>query len=266
MPSYMSYLRQMKVLDAKEDEVQWITVKGNHIPIKKGQSKEDAVKSFFESKGKSSGSKSESKKEAKVSNIESMINAHADRKAYKTWEEEENFVAKELEKEGYSVSKARVREAMKNVYGEEYTESKKVDNSQKKGRVYTNTMSKIRNFKSKEEGTFDFETGKPKSYPNGYSVSFHQNEPDENGKWKSDYGRYSEKDYDKNVADLVNETGGELNIGYFAGTPEVSVWVKDFKTAVKMAKKHNQHSIWNWKRGDVWINPDYDPKKNPMKE
>ena len=199
----MSYLRQMKTLDAKDDEVQWITVKGNHIPIKNGQSKEDAVKSFFESKGKSSGEKSE---------------------------------------------------------------SKKVDNSKNSGKVYTNTMSKIRNFKAKEEGTFDFETGKPKSYPNGYSVSFHQNEPDENGKWKSDYGRYSEKDYDKNVADLVNETGGELNIGYFAGTPEVSVWVKDFKTAVKMAKKHNQHSIWNWKRGDVWINPDYDPKKNPMKE
>lgn len=52
MPSYLSYMRQMAVLDADDNEIEsWITVRGNHIPIKKGQSKEDAVKSFIESKG-----------------------------------------------------------------------------------------------------------------------------------------------------------------------------------------------------------------------
>lgn len=51
MPSYTQYLRQMAVLDAKDDDIEsWITVKGNHIPIRKGQSKEDAVKSFIEKK------------------------------------------------------------------------------------------------------------------------------------------------------------------------------------------------------------------------
>lgn len=44
MPSYLSYMRQ--VMDADE-EITWITVKGNHIPIKKGENKEDAIKSFF---------------------------------------------------------------------------------------------------------------------------------------------------------------------------------------------------------------------------
>lgn len=53
MPSYLSYLNQMSVLDA-DDDIQWITVRGNHIPIKKGENKEDAIKSFFESKGKES--------------------------------------------------------------------------------------------------------------------------------------------------------------------------------------------------------------------
>lgn len=53
MPSYLSYLNQMAVLDA-DDDIQWITVRGNHIPIKKGENKEDAIKSFFESKGKES--------------------------------------------------------------------------------------------------------------------------------------------------------------------------------------------------------------------
>ena len=52
MPSYTQYMRQMAVLDANDDDIEsWITVKGNHIPIKKGQSKEDAVKSFIEKKG-----------------------------------------------------------------------------------------------------------------------------------------------------------------------------------------------------------------------
>ena len=53
MPSYLSYKRQMAVLDADDTEIEsWITVRGNHIPIKKGQSKEDAVKSFIAGKKK----------------------------------------------------------------------------------------------------------------------------------------------------------------------------------------------------------------------
>ena len=60
MPSYTQYMRQMAVMDANDDDIEsWITVKGNHIPIKKGQSKEDAVKSFIEKKG-GSGEKKES--------------------------------------------------------------------------------------------------------------------------------------------------------------------------------------------------------------
>lgn len=59
MPSYTSYLRQMAVLDADDNEIEsWITVRGNHIPIKKGQSKEDAVKSFIEKKGGNAEKKS----------------------------------------------------------------------------------------------------------------------------------------------------------------------------------------------------------------
>ena len=55
MTSYLRYKQEMSVLDA--DDIEWITVKGNHIPIKKGESKEDAIKSFFEEKsGKSSSS------------------------------------------------------------------------------------------------------------------------------------------------------------------------------------------------------------------
>lgn len=47
MPSYTAYKRQ--VMDA-DDNITWITMKGNHIPIKEGQTKEEAVKSFIERK------------------------------------------------------------------------------------------------------------------------------------------------------------------------------------------------------------------------
>lgn len=56
MPSYSQYLRQMAIMDAQEEDITWITVKGNHIPIKNGQNKGEAIKEFFESK-KSGGEK-----------------------------------------------------------------------------------------------------------------------------------------------------------------------------------------------------------------
>lgn len=50
----------VEYLNAKDEDIKWITVKGNHIPIKKGQSQDDAVKAFL--------SKVESKGNKKVAN------------------------------------------------------------------------------------------------------------------------------------------------------------------------------------------------------
>ena len=38
------------MLNGTKDDVEWITVKGNHIPVKDGQTKEQAVKEFLEKK------------------------------------------------------------------------------------------------------------------------------------------------------------------------------------------------------------------------
>lgn len=46
-----------------EDKITWITVKGNHIPIKEGQSKEESVKAFFDKKASEGNAKSEEKTE-----------------------------------------------------------------------------------------------------------------------------------------------------------------------------------------------------------
>ena len=49
MTSYLKYRQHLRaVLDNDSEIESWITVKGNHIPIKKGQSKEEAVEHFLE--------------------------------------------------------------------------------------------------------------------------------------------------------------------------------------------------------------------------
>lgn len=40
----------MEYLNTKDDDIKWITVKGNHIPIKKGVSKQEAIAAFFKGK------------------------------------------------------------------------------------------------------------------------------------------------------------------------------------------------------------------------
>ena len=51
MPNYLQYKKMMAVFDYDDSDIEsWITVKGNHIPIRKGQTKEEAVKSFIDRK------------------------------------------------------------------------------------------------------------------------------------------------------------------------------------------------------------------------
>lgn len=124
MPSYTSYMRQMSVLDA-DDKIQWITVKGNHIPIKEGESKEDAINKFFESKksGKKSpeseakGSKGSSVKVGAVPlkeyTVKSILERSKKSKADNTVDE--NYVISEAVKESKSkYTEKELRERAKN--------------------------------------------------------------------------------------------------------------------------------------------------------
>lgn len=161
MTSYLRYKQQIRtVQDADDAEIEsWITVRGNHIPIRKGQSKEEAVKSFIEhqagkndlpqgtkwsptnTKGEGTGNKPSQKKEkyniqhgAKISDIESMINKHADKKGYKSWKEEEEHIAEKLKEEGIYAYGSQIKEAMKNVYGDVYTQERKEEGSNASGK------------------------------------------------------------------------------------------------------------------------------------
>lgn len=87
MPSYLSYKRQIAVLDDNSDDITWITVKGNHIPIKKGEKKGDAIKKFFESK-KSGGAKSETGESAGHKRLGELNKKYGTQKGYLVQSEE----------------------------------------------------------------------------------------------------------------------------------------------------------------------------------
>lgn len=57
MTSYLRYQKELRTVQDADDIESWITVRGNHIPIKKGQSKEEAVKSFLKNKSDNSSAK-----------------------------------------------------------------------------------------------------------------------------------------------------------------------------------------------------------------
>ena len=89
---------------------------------------------------------------------------------------------------------------------------------------------------SYEDGTYDLNTMTPVSYDSGFQVTFSQIGDS-----------YSDAEY----ADRVNEflavsSDGKTLAGKFEGTPEVSFHCNDRATAVRLAKKYNQISIWDW--------------------
>lgn len=124
---------------------------------------------------------------------------------------------------------------------------------------------KVESYRGKPEGTYDFRTGKAKEYTKGYSVTFHQNEADEKGGYKSHMGRYTDKEYDDLTNKVASEYGADVNVGVFDDEPEISFHTNSKRDAYKLMVKHNQHSIWDWKRGKIIVNKSYDKTKNPMR-
>ena len=86
------------------------------------------------------------------------------------------------------------------------------------------------------DGTYDLGTMTPVEYDSGFQVTFSQIGDN-----------YSDTEY----ADKVNEflavsSDGKTLAGKFEGTPEISFHCNDRATAVRLARKYNQISIWDW--------------------
>lgn len=125
-------------------------------------------------------------------------------------------------------------------------------------------IRKIKSFEGQEEGTYDYNTGNPVNLKDGYMVTFHQNEPDKNGHYKSHYGRYTEQEYDDITNKFAKENNAKVYVGVFDGEPEISFKVKTFVQAKRLAIIHNQDSVWDNKNGQIWKNIKRDKNKNPL--
>ena len=127
-----------------------------------------------------------------------------------------------------------------------------------------NIIKKLNSFKDKPVGTYDYHTGELVNLTDGYMVTFHQNEPDENGHHKSHFGRYTDEEYDNIANKFAKDNDAEVYIGVFGGEPEISFRVNSYKEAYSLMIKHNQKSIWCNELSCEKENPYYDSNKNPM--
>lgn len=165
--------------------------------------------------------------------------------------------------------KDKIKAEMEKI-GEQYEKIGGIENfstSDKYSKKFTDkgVMKKVDSFKGKPQGTYDFKTGKEKTYSRGFSVTFHQNEAGKDGKYKSHFGRYTEDEYDSLTQDISSKYNADVNIGVYGDEPEISFHVETYKDAYKLMKMYNQESIWSWQAGDIIKNTDYDAIKNPMK-
>lgn len=366
------------------DDVEWITVRGSHIPIVKGESKEKAIKEFFERKGEEGQKRYEGVKDVmkRASTSEKTITpdvksftealggknvgldfrlkeeGSAMRKLKEVYEdlgeevdeehgldsmwdlvrytavfdkdelrEKGEKLISDMEKKGYKVysikntwndpdnpykgvnvkmvsgdgqkfelqlhteknvkikekmhklyekhrietsksEKARIKEQMAEI-GKGYEKPKGIEGLTRGGTEVTDTfegvIDRVKSFGNREKGTYDYKTGEKKEFDKGYSVSFHQNEPDKNGKWKSHLGRYKPEEYDRLTKDLAQKYKAEVNVGLYEDEPEISFHVDNFKDAYKLMREFNQVSVWDWRNGREVFNKHWDSKQNPMK-
>lgn len=177
---------------------------------------------------------------------------------------------------------AQLSEALKQekpsdkVYPESIEELKKQQQQELPNNNYVpvvkGIINNLKTYEGKSEGTYDYLTGKPVTLTDGYMVSFHQNEPDENGHYKSHYGRYTEEEYDRLSNKFAKDNDAEMYVGVFDDEPEISFKVKTKEQALKLMIEHNQDSIWDNEtaaKGDyenaLIKNLKRDKRKNPLR-
>ena len=202
MPSYTAYKRQ--VMDA-DDNITWITMKGNHIPIKEGQTKEEAVKEFLAKKGEGSA-KHGSGSYIKVKGASQMgsIPDNVAEKHIKTVKEK---TIGEMEKAGENVS--HLKQAMQHVHYGFYEE---------RGKKMTPTQFKefLKSEQEKNAGKNDYYANRTKQrYPEAEKLANKgESSAPESKTIQSDLGKfadtynklYKDKDsFEYNPSDLDKE-------------------------------------------------------------
>lgn len=129
----------------------------------------------------------------------------------------------------------------------------------------TGVIKRLASYKGKPGATYNYDTGEVVHLTSGYMVSFHCNEADENGHYKSHFGRYTEEEYDNLANSFAEENDADTYIGTYDEEPEVSFHIKNLDQARKLMIKYNQDAIWDNAAGVPIMNKKRDKSKNPMR-
>ncbi|WP_405316569.1 DUF2213 domain-containing protein [Faecalibacillus faecis] len=124
------YERANIIMNAKDkdDDVEWITVHGNHIPIKKGQSKDEAVKEFLE--GKKAQDKQSDKDRIKIADLKSRENEVL-KQFYEAKEGSSERERLQYELDALKDERFRLEDKQSEAKGEKETSSKKESKEEK---------------------------------------------------------------------------------------------------------------------------------------
>lgn len=247
--------------DAGSEDLDWITVNGNRIPIDPdtGEVRGGNPKAFGEEKLSDINQQDVTaafevrkrvhdkfKKSLGYTVENGSVKASYGGKDYSVeWFEEDYSV----ECGGPSGAKDYISNYMKDNKGV-LAESKK----------YMGVMENTMRFSSDHDCTVDAVTLEEKNYDDGYSLTFHQNKTE-----TEHFGGYNAETYAMMTAIAMHELNAPApDIGYFGGGPESSFNCKDRKKAMKFAIAHNQHSIFDCATFITEENPFYDYSLNPI--
>lgn len=230
----------------KDEDIEWITVRGTHIPIKKGESKEQAVKKFLESKKSSSGIKGSSEKLFHKGEIVTPEQSEAQFK-------EDDFVKtpKGVAKISQIVRgklsdtpyyKVTFEDGKTATYLEEEIEpdTQKAEPGKKEQNPFEKTLSKT-GFK-KDDNDYSY----TKEYTDGTTISVHSEKNDDSGKFYiadivDKNGNMSQKEYHyQGIEDVFNK----LNKEYEKSEPEqAGKSLEDIATERALKKTKEMYGI-----------------------
>jgi len=92
-------------------------------------------------------------------------------------------------------------------------------------------------FASKEDGTYDAETGEPIDYRDGFQVSFVRPEA---------FDKLTDEQWDELSNHLAEKYGSKEHIGVYGGVAETSFRVNSLEDARELMYDFNQESILIW--------------------
>jgi len=146
-----------------DDDITWITVKGSHIPVKKGESNEVAISNFFHEKHKKRKADEKKTRDDNRRSKQDLMKYGLDKGKIKTLEN--NYMKSDLSITGkkfetHEITKSEYRKLMGNIGAVEYDMALRDSNHKEADKIFMNAIKKdsekLNQFKKEMENVIAF--------------------------------------------------------------------------------------------------------------